>query len=310
MRRLFGRRRPETSPEPETPPAPPPTGEEAILAVLDQGCDAFVFPMLDNGYVYLAAARLSLYRSADDWAMAFEIFGYAPRAAGPDVSVWTFGSRLARGRTRAEYATQAAYDAYLEVHPHDDSVFFSPIGGDWQKAEWGELVSPAATSVTVRGRPIEIPDRATFARHGIELAEPDHVRTYELCRYLADVAREGVLATADERRTACRPSSTNSWSSTTGTIRTRSTGERASDTVAFRSLATALASGDVGDVRRVGGTEHALVELALRRVPVSPIALARPRASTLYVRRRNAEPTAPITITRPTIARMMTAGER
>jgi hypothetical protein len=36
-----------------------------ILRVLDAGCESFTFPMLDNGYVYLAATRLSLFRSPE-----------------------------------------------------------------------------------------------------------------------------------------------------------------------------------------------------------------------------------------------------
>ena len=31
---------------------------DEILAALDQACDVHAFPMLDNGYVYLAATRL------------------------------------------------------------------------------------------------------------------------------------------------------------------------------------------------------------------------------------------------------------
>jgi hypothetical protein len=54
------------------------TGE--ILAVLDGCFDSFTFPMLDNGYVYLAATRLSAYRSESDWAIAIEVFGFSPRA--------------------------------------------------------------------------------------------------------------------------------------------------------------------------------------------------------------------------------------
>jgi hypothetical protein len=34
---------------------------EDILSILDGCCGAFSFPMLDNGYVYLAGTRLSLY---------------------------------------------------------------------------------------------------------------------------------------------------------------------------------------------------------------------------------------------------------
>jgi hypothetical protein len=248
IRRLFGRRSPETTQgRLEMSASPPPTGEGAILAVLDRGCDDFVFPMLDNGYVYLAAARLSLYRSAADWAMTFEIFGFSPRAAAPDVSVWTFGSRIAGRKGRADHVSQDAYEAYLAAHPYDDAESFFPVGGDWQDPEWGELVSITATSVTVRDRLIEIPDRATLVRHGIELAEPDRVRTYELCRYLAAVAREDVLATKGERRTHV-PSELDDflilddWHHP-DTVN----GERASDTVAFRSLARALASGDAAD---------------------------------------------------------------
>ena len=48
---------------------------EEILSILDRCCDMFAFPMLDNGYWYLAATRLSLYRSATDWAMVIEVFG-------------------------------------------------------------------------------------------------------------------------------------------------------------------------------------------------------------------------------------------
>jgi hypothetical protein len=42
-----------------------------ILAVLDGCCDSCTFPMLDNGYVYLAATRLSAYRSASGFGGSF-----------------------------------------------------------------------------------------------------------------------------------------------------------------------------------------------------------------------------------------------
>ncbi len=49
---------------------------EEILSVLDGCCDSFSFPMLDNGYVYLAATQLALYRSVTNWAMVVEVFGF------------------------------------------------------------------------------------------------------------------------------------------------------------------------------------------------------------------------------------------
>jgi hypothetical protein len=82
-----------------------PIEAEHILSVLDRCCDAFTFPMLDNGYVYLAATRLSLYRTASDWAMVIEVFGYSPRAWLPDTHIYTFASTLCnRGLVRKRFA--------------------------------------------------------------------------------------------------------------------------------------------------------------------------------------------------------------
>ena len=39
---------------------------DKILQVFDGCCESYTFPMLDNGYVYLAATRLSLHRSPSD----------------------------------------------------------------------------------------------------------------------------------------------------------------------------------------------------------------------------------------------------
>lgn len=61
-----------------------------ILEALDDRPSAFYFPMLDNGYIYLAATRLSLFRSSRDWAITIEVFGYSPRAGIPDTSIYTF----------------------------------------------------------------------------------------------------------------------------------------------------------------------------------------------------------------------------
>ncbi|ARD22194.1 hypothetical protein SJ2017_1891 [Shewanella japonica] len=49
---------------------------ERILEVLDACAEEFTFPVLDNGYVYLAATRMSAYRSDDEWAIVIEVFGF------------------------------------------------------------------------------------------------------------------------------------------------------------------------------------------------------------------------------------------
>ena len=46
--------------------------DKQILNILDDCCEAFTFPMLDNGYVYPVASRLTLFRSDLDWAIVIE----------------------------------------------------------------------------------------------------------------------------------------------------------------------------------------------------------------------------------------------
>jgi len=66
------------------------TSSEEVLRVLDEAAESYVLPMRDNGYVYLAATRMSLFVSPADWALVIEVFGFSPRSGLPDVGVWTF----------------------------------------------------------------------------------------------------------------------------------------------------------------------------------------------------------------------------
>lgn len=234
----------------------PQTAQARILGVLDQGCRDFVFPMLDNGYVYLAAARLSLHRSETDWALVFEIFGFSPRSGAPDVSVWSFGSRLANRKTEADFVNEGGYRNYLRVHAHDDAAFFYPLGDGSQDPDDLELAARDATSLTVRGKEIAIPTRDELHSLGIVPSEPDRLRTFEVCRHVAAIERELVLATPDERRTHVPADLEqilvlDDWHHPDVV-----TGQVASETAAFRSIAEVLATGDVGryDPSEAGNT--------------------------------------------------------
>src|ERR1051326_8830794 len=52
----------------------------AILAQLDQAAQDFEFPMLDNGYVYPADTRMSIFRDETRWLMMIEALGVGNRA--------------------------------------------------------------------------------------------------------------------------------------------------------------------------------------------------------------------------------------
>ena len=221
-----------------------------ILRVLDQGAKDFVFPMLDNGYVYLAATRLSLHRSENDWALVFEVFGFSPRSGVPDLCVCTFASRLRDRDSPEQYASREAYENYLAQHPNDDSRYFFPIAeGEWQDPEIDEFVSSNASEVLLRNEPIRIPSVAALAEVGIDVSEPPRVLVFELCRFLAAKYRDRVLATPQERRVSVPDDvpeilQLNDW-----THPDLADSVLPSETESFIQLSQVLSSGNLGDYR-------------------------------------------------------------
>jgi hypothetical protein len=183
----------------------PVLSQDSILSILDEGSRAFVFPMLDNGYVYLAASRLALFRSPTDWAMTFEIFGYSPRGGIPDLDVTTFGSAVRSARTAADFVDEESYQAFLANNRYWQQQSFCPIGDEgWIDAENGEEIDPSATHLTLRGSEIGLPSREDYVRAGIAVADPAHIHVADTSRALAWTHRDEVLATNVERR-VCLP---------------------------------------------------------------------------------------------------------
>lgn len=172
---------------------------QKILAILDEEARNFVFPMLDNGYIYPAAARLSLYRSDSDWALVFETFEYSPRAGEPDCMITTFASRPGGRKTPQQFHPEEAYSAYLEQQRYCEQNFVHPITDTSIYSEdYDEFVVSGATSVRLRGQTIALPQKQDLAAAGIE-QRGDRLRVVELARYLAYHHRDLVLATEAER---------------------------------------------------------------------------------------------------------------
>lgn len=179
---------------------------DQILFLLDRCCDVFTFPMLDNGYWYLAATRLSLFRSPADWAMVIETFGYNPRAGVPDTAICTFASTICNRDVPGSYVSQEAYENYLKNNPNNDVRFIYPMeDGDWQHKENGDFLASGASEFVLRGRRTAIPPLNEYASRGIALEQPPRVQVFEFCRALAEVARDSVLATEQERRVSALP---------------------------------------------------------------------------------------------------------
>ena len=178
-----------------------------ILQILDDAARLSSFPMLDNGYVYLAATRMSLFRSKDDWGLVTEVFGYSPRAGLPNTHLYTFASRLHDRDNPEDYVSETAYRNYLATNPHNESRFIHPIAeGPWIDSEQQELVAISG-ELQLRDRTLPLPSPTEYARAGIELQE-ERPAVFELCRYLAAKWRDTVLASPAERRISILPSMT------------------------------------------------------------------------------------------------------
>jgi hypothetical protein len=170
-----------------------------ILAILDRAAQDFTFPMLDNGYIYPACARMSLYRSPDDWALVLETFGYSPRAGQPDCMITTFASRPANRRPPSAFVSAAAHAEYLARDPHFEQRFVEPIDqDDLYDEDCFEFVSASVRHLNLRGQAIPVPDLEAVRAAGI-MPEEDRLLVFELARYLAHQHRDLVLATPAER---------------------------------------------------------------------------------------------------------------
>ena len=223
---------------------------DEILSILDRCCDAFTFPMLDNGYIYLAATRLSLYRSKTEWAMVIEVFGFSPRAGLPDTSIGTFASRLRDRDPPERYVDQEAYERYLAKNPNNEVRSVFPVHeGRWQEIGNEELVDEAAREIVLRKQAIALPRIEEYARRHIGLELNPRVHVFELCRFLAEVARDNVLATRQERRISILPEMEQLLQLEEWHHPDVAAGERPSGSKTFQQLAHVLATGDVSRYR-------------------------------------------------------------
>jgi len=175
-----------------------------ILEILDSCAEDFTFPVLDNGYVYLAATKLSVYRSENDWAIVIEVFGFSPRSGNPDIQIYTFSSKLHDRNPSSNYVSEEAYENYLRNNPYNESRFIFPIeNNDWQDADDSEYIKEGGNCI-LRGNDILFPESSEYIKFSIELEE-ERPLTFEFCRYLAGKHRDMVLCTEVERRISVPP---------------------------------------------------------------------------------------------------------
>lgn len=167
--------------------------ERAILDHLDEHAERFEFPVLDNGYIYLAAARLHVFSSLKDWAIVVQQLGFFYRLDDCerfDCGVYAYGSCIEEPGLNSIWADNAEgeYVARIGRQPIDNA----PSGN--LLAEDEEYIDPNATSFLLRGREVAVNhDRGFYAGIGIELSDKNHIQGYEFLRGLVPEHRNELL---------------------------------------------------------------------------------------------------------------------
>jgi hypothetical protein len=205
--------------------------------------------MLDNGYVYPAAARLSLYRSSDNWALVIETFGFSPRAGFPDTTITTFARKLANRKTPGDFVTTEAHAAYLQNNPHNEPQYVWGMEQGWQDPDNEEMVDPGASHFILRGKTMQMPSQPDYADAGVALSEPPRVAVFEFCRWLAFAHRDAVLATEVERRGHLTAGMEKLLQLEEWRHPDLAADEKVSASKTFQQLSRVLATGDVSHYR-------------------------------------------------------------
>ena len=205
-----------------------------VLAALDRGAEAYELPILDHGYTYLAAVRLSAFRDLTRWALVFEHLGYFNRSEPGAASI-------SLQRVVYENVSPSVIEPEW-IYPVDDAPS-GPLA--IVESETGLEVSPEAREVSVRGQLVAIPRTPEeYAALRVSLQRPDQPQLFELLRALVAEHRDLLLATADERvrfLPADLPLflTLDAWRHPDLTM-----GEQPSACEAFRMLAEALVRGE------------------------------------------------------------------
>jgi hypothetical protein len=159
-----------------------------ILKQLDTCAKDFNFPILDNGYVYLADVRLTGYASPTLWVLIFETLGFFNRTGGIDGfsnALYCFGNNL------------------NEPPGLSNRRFIFPISDGPSEPLFSEedldRIRLGVQTIAIRDQVVSLPqDPQFYYAKGIELQDPPRIYAYEVLRGLLPEYRQTLLATSAE----------------------------------------------------------------------------------------------------------------
>ena len=170
--------------------------EERILEVLDRFVWDGGFPEFSSQFLCLGASRLSLFRSANDWGLVIESFGYSPPGGTLVTSLYTFGSTICNVDEEYRQRISSFRTPPLDLSFNSNTTFYPIESESWQDPEV-ECEAANVGEIELRGKRVEIPSRSEYCKHGIEL-QAVSVQASDFMRWLSEVYRDDVLCSDDE----------------------------------------------------------------------------------------------------------------
>ncbi len=156
-----------------------------VLAQLDRCAAEFTFPVMDNGYIYPAAVRLSVFADAVVWAIVIEVLGYNNRGLDFDNCLHCFGSML-KGKPGI------GNENFLFP------IMDGPSGSLFTDGDL-DVIHPQTHDLRIRGDVIAFPHEVSaYASRSIPRSDPTRLYAFELLRYLAIDHRDSLLASEAE----------------------------------------------------------------------------------------------------------------
>lgn len=144
----------------------------SILNNLDKHAAEFNFPVLDNAYVGFTAARLSAFRSEQDWLIVFEVLGYSVNETAFVNDIYAYGSCTQK---------EGFLNAVMVAEPIADRPIFDSVTtesvADW--SNWGIRVGNQNLYFT--------PPAKEYEKAGIEVnstSGPGSIQPVQLLRFL------------------------------------------------------------------------------------------------------------------------------
>jgi hypothetical protein len=157
-----------------------------ILEDMDKHAMEFNFPVLDNAYVEFAAARLSAFRSSEDWLIVFEVLGFSVREVAFIDDIYAYGSCTEKEGLVSEEIPLAC----LPQEPLFDAETNECIA-DW--SHWSVSIGEKTMSFT--------PTVEEYAEAGITIDSrpgPGTLTEIELLRFLVHHLGQTRLFMSDE----------------------------------------------------------------------------------------------------------------